>query len=175
MKIANDIRILIVEDDKVQAEIIQDKLKEFNTGYAMHWFKEGESLLKYLSNEANKKKHYYLILDYYLQTKKNKDALNGLEIINILKDQYPQVNIVLFSAYESDNNTSFEEIKQEANVIDFIKKSEHAYSHVENVIRFHYSKSRLEKKRRRFNWARWVFVSLLFITILHLLYSYYSI
>lgn len=149
VKISNDIKILIVEDDPVQAQILQDKLLTFNKEYNLQWYKSGEELISYLENGYQKHRYSYIILDYFLQTTENKDAINGFEVINKLKQVSPKSKIILYSAFESDADKKFESIKEEPNVIDIVKKSDFSYSSLQNIIRFNYSQLSLNLKKKR--------------------------
>ncbi|MBI9068824.1 MAG: response regulator [Salinivirgaceae bacterium] len=167
MKISNDIRIHIVEDDPVQAQVLQDKLLEFNSEYNLRCFKSGEELFSYFKNGYEKNKYNYIILDYFLQTSENTEALNGMEIIAQLENNLPKVKIILYSAYENDDDTKFDEIKKKSNVIDFVKKSIHSYSRLQNIIRFDFSHESLIRKRRRFQFAMLGFVVTLALATLY--------
>jgi CheY-like chemotaxis protein len=158
LKISADIRIHIVEDDPVQAQVLQDKLLEYNSEYNLKWFKSGEELLSFFANVYEKNKHNYVILDYFLQTTENPEALNGIEIIDQLGSSAPNIKVILYSAYENDDETKFIEIKDKVNVIDFVKKSNHSFSSLQNILRFDFSHESLINKRRRFRFAALGFV-----------------
>ena len=175
MSLNSNIKLFLVEDDPVQAQVLTDKMLDFNPKFSVNWFKSGEDLLETLEQGYNRNKHYYIILDYFLQTTENSDALNGLQIIRLLADKYNRVYVILFSSYDSDENLDFKKIKEEPNVLDFIKKSEYAYSSLQNTIRFHFSKLQLDAKKRRFQWALVVFIGLLVISTLHFIFSFLSL
>jgi len=170
----HNIRLIIVEDDPVQAQILQDKLVELNDKFSITTFKSGEELIADYEKNGYHSKHHYVILDYFLQTNENTEALNGLAVIKIMGQKFPKVNIILFSAYDNDENSDFKLIKEEPNVIDFIKKSEHAFSSLQNSIRFHYSQTILVQKKKRFQWAFVLFILMLILSSLHFLFSFIS-
>jgi len=172
LKISNDIRIFIVEDDATQSEILYDKLLEYNPEYSIVRFKSGNELLDYLKKGHQNNKHNYLILDYYLQTTEDKEVLNGFEIIKLLGKEYSKIRIILFSAYESDNESNFSELTKEPNVIEFVRKTEHAYSTMQNILRFDYAQNNLLKKKRRFQWALSILLTLLALSTLHFIINY---
>lgn len=149
MKISNDIKIFIVEDDPVQAEVLQDKLLAFNPEYKLQWFQSGEDFIAHLKNGYQKHRFSYAILDYFLQTTDNKEAINGYEVIRRLKTVSPKIQIILFSAFDSDTDKKFETLKNEPNVLDVVKKSDYSFSNLQNAIRFNYSKKLLQVKKRR--------------------------
>ena len=174
MKISNDIVIFIVEDDQIQADVLNDKLLEYNSEYTIIHFKNGSDLLNHLKYGYSKNKYNYVILDYYLQTKENAIALNGLEIIKLLNEQNPKVKIIVFSAFENDDDVNFMELMKEPNVIECVKKSGHAFSRIQNILRYDYAEKSLLKRKRRFQWALISFVIILSISILHFIFSYFS-
>jgi len=174
LKISNDIVIYIVEDDQIQSEILHDKLLEYNPEYNIIQFKNGFDLLNHFKLEYSKHKYNYVILDYYLQTTENSDALNGMEVIKLLGIQNPNVKIILFSAFDNDDEANFKELVKEPNVIEFVRKSEHAYTRIQNIFRFDYAQKSLQKKKRRFQWALAIFVVLVTLSILHFTFTYLS-
>jgi len=174
LKISNDILIFIVEDDQTQSEILNDKLLEYNSEYNIIQFKNGIDLIYHFKNEYSNNKYNYVILDYYLQTTEDSDTLNGIEVIKLLGIQNPDVKIILFSAFDSEDDASFKDLINEPNVIEFVKKSEHAFTRIQNIIRFDYAQKSLLKKKRRFQWALAVFVALVTLAILHFTFTYFS-
>jgi DNA-binding NtrC family response regulator len=174
LKISNDIVIFIVEDDQIQADILNDKLLEYNAEYAIMHFKNGSDLLSHLKNAYAKNKYNYVILDYYLQTKENAIALNGLEVIKLMSEQNPKVKIIVFSAFENDDDVNFMELMKEPNVIECVKKSDHAFSRIQNILRYDYAENSLFKRKRRFQWALLSFIIVLSISLLHFIFSYFS-
>jgi CheY-like chemotaxis protein len=174
LTIGANIKIYIIEDDAVQAEVLSDKLIESNDKVNMVWLKSGEELILELEKSYVRNKSYYIVLDYYLQTNENVDALNGLQVIKILAENYPKINVILYSSYDNDEDVEFAKIKEEPNVLDFIKKSEYAYTCIQNTIRFHYSKSMLNAKKRRFRWSLVGFVTFLVLSTLHFIFSFLS-
>ncbi|GEM_PF-4670238 len=174
MSITHNIRLIIVEDDPIQAQILHDKLVELDDKFTITTYKSGEELIADYEKNGCHAKYHYVILDYFLQTNENKEALNGLAIIKIMGQKFPKVKMILFSAYDNDENSDFKLIKEESNVIDFIKKSEFAYSSLQNTIRFHYSQTILNQKKNRFQWALAVFILMVILSSLHFLFSFFS-
>lgn len=174
MNSASNIKLFIVEDDPVQTQILTDKLLDFNDKYQLTSFVSGEELLAELEKNYPGHKHVYVILDYYLQTNENSDALNGLQVIRLMAEKYPKIHIILFSSYDNDEDLEFIKIKEEPNVLDFIKKSEFAFSSLQNTIRFHSTKIVLDGKKSRFRWALVVFITLMVLSSLHFIFSFLS-
>ncbi len=170
MKKSNNIRIYIVEDDNIQSQILLDKLLEFNPDYNIIQFNSGEQLLEYFSTSYKRTRCHYVILDYFLQTQDNQKALNGFEIINILEEKYPNVKVILYSAYESDNSSNFDKLTEKTNVLDFVKKAPYSFLNIQNLIRFSSAKQVLHKKKKRFAWAFSIFGIVVLFAILHYIF-----
>lgn len=175
MKISNDIRIFIVEDDQAQSEVLYDKLLEYNSDYTILQFKSGEELLAHFNNAYTKHKYNYLILDFYLQSNEDEESLGGYEIIKILNEKHPKIKIIVFSAYDGDDDANFKQLTEEPNVMEFVKKSNFAYSSIQNLIRFDYAKSSLTRKKKRLHWTLVIFFTLLSLSFLHFLFNYLSV
>lgn len=174
LKVSSDIRVFIVEDDATQAEILNDKLLEYNPGYTILKFKSSTEFLDYFSNGYPKSKHNYVILDYFLQSSDEEGSLNGLEVIKKMQTINSKVKIILYSAYENDDQNKFSDIvNEEKNVIEYIKKTTHSYANVQNVMRFDFAKSTLNGKKKRFQITLAVFALLLAISGLHFIISYF--
>ena len=174
MKISNDIRIHIIENNENQCEIICNKLLEFNPQYSIHKFNNGNELFKHFETNYIKNKYNYLILDYYLKTTDEKDISSGIDIVKKLNEKYSKVKIILFSVFDSEDDTNFNKLKEEPNVIECVKKSDHSYSSIQNIIRFDYAQNSLLKKKRRFQWTLSAFIAMLTLSILHFLFTFLS-
>ena len=167
-KIGNKIQLFIVEDDPVQAKILIENILDFEKDVNVKHFISGELLFEYLKTYSKEAKVYYLILDYFLQTESNKEGVNGNEVIKYLEEEYSYIKIILFSAYESDDNLKFESLKDEfSNLIGVIKKSEFGYKTIQNTVRFDYVKELFKIKRKRFAIARIFFIVALVISMVY--------
>jgi DNA-binding NtrC family response regulator len=173
LKKPNNIRIYIVEDDNIQSQILLDKLLEFNPDYNIIQFNSGEQLLEYFSTSYKRTRCHYVILDYFLQTQDNQDALNGFEIINILEEKHPKVNVILYSAYESDNSSNFDKLTKKFNVLDFVKKTPYSFLNIQNLIRFNSARLILQKKKKRFIWAFSLLGIIVTIAVVYYIFGIY--
>lgn len=170
MKVGNNVQVLIVEDDAVQAQVLIDKFTENNNTLNIRHFLSGENLVAFLNGKDKCSKKCYLVLDYFLQTEKNMDGLNGIDVIKTLQSKYPFIKTIIYSAYETDDNLNFETLLEDHNnVIGVVKKSDYAYSTLENIIRFDYINHVFKLKRKRFVLARNIFIVVFFISIFLLL------
>jgi CheY-like chemotaxis protein len=172
MTLLDRIKILIVEDDAIQAEMLKDKLVEMVVPSSVEVFANSDDLIAYLKTGYTSKKNFYLILDYFLQTQEKPDSFNGLEVIKIVRQQFPKIKIILFSAFDNDEDTQFNKIKEEYNLLDFIKKSTHGFPAIINTIRFNYSLMNLEKRKKRLKLALIALGGLFIIMLAQVLYFY---
>ena len=86
-------RIFIVDDDTMLTEALADYLTR-NVEHKVSCFKTGEECLKQLSELPD-----IIILDYYLNSIE-KEALNGMEILQIIKQHYPSTHVIMLSNQE---------------------------------------------------------------------------
>jgi two-component system OmpR family response regulator len=86
-------KIFIVDDDAMLTEALQDYLTR-DIAHNVHSFHTGEECLKHLSESPD-----IIILDYYLNTVQ-KDAANGMEILQTIKKHYPKMYVIMLSSQE---------------------------------------------------------------------------
>ena len=78
--------IFLVDDEPIQNEMLKDYLNE-RFIYDIKTFDNGEEMLKNMHFNPE-----IVVLDYHLSAHKT-DAKNGVEILKMLKDKYPQVQV----------------------------------------------------------------------------------
>ena len=93
MKTTEPKKIFIVDDDMMLTETLRDYLTR-KIPHDVHTFHTGEESLRHLKDKPD-----VIILDYYLNTVQ-KDAANGLEILETIKKHYPLVHIIMLSSQE---------------------------------------------------------------------------
>ena len=86
-------KIFIVDDDAMLTEALKDYLTR-RTQNEIHVFSTGEECLRHLSQNPD-----VIILDYYLNTVQ-KDAANGMEILQVIKKHYPGLHVIMLSNQE---------------------------------------------------------------------------
>jgi DNA-binding NtrC family response regulator len=170
MTLLNRIKIFIVEDDAVQAQILKDRLMEMVSPSSIECFDNSDSLFDYINKGLSSNRTNYLIVDYFLQTENHPDSLNGLDIIKIVSQQHPNIKTILFSAFEADDSNSFQKIKEQCKLLDFVKKGEHGYSSLINIIRFNYSQINLNRRKKRLRWALYLTITIVLIVLAQLIY-----
>jgi DNA-binding NtrC family response regulator len=116
--------IFIVDDDNMQAMMLQDYLSKYST-FKVDIFNSGEDCLANMD-----KKPQIIFLDYYFD-KAGRDAMNGIEILKELKAKYPETEVVMFSGQDKIE-VAVNTIKYGA--FDYIVKNESAFHRSENVI-----------------------------------------
>ncbi len=116
--------IFIVDDDPMQAMMLQDYLSKYST-FDVKIFHSGEECLKNLSLDPQ-----IIFLDYNFD-KIGKDAMNGTEILKEIKATKPETEVVMFSGQDKIE-VAVNAMKYGA--FDYIVKSESAFHRSENVI-----------------------------------------
>jgi len=116
--------IFIVDDDSMQAMMLQDYLSKYST-FDIKVFNSGEECLKNLNLKPQ-----VVFLDYNFD-KIGKDAMNGTEILKEIKAASPETEVVMFSGQDKIE-VAVNTMKYGA--FDYIVKSESAFHRSENVI-----------------------------------------
>ena len=86
-------KIFIVDDDTMLTEALKDYLTR-KTLNEIHIFNTGEECLKHLTENPE-----FIILDYYLNSVQ-KDAANGMEILQVIRKHYPGIHVIMLSSQE---------------------------------------------------------------------------
>lgn len=154
-----DVTIFLVDDDELQLKMLKTKFITDLNNYRLKTFQSGEDFLAFLQTKPPQKTNIYiLILDYYLKTSQNKNAKDGLEILKIVKDHYPDVEVIVLSAYDDDGE-NIPQLVKENGAIDFIRKNENSYTLIQNIIMHLISTKVLSWKRLERNVALLAFIT----------------
>jgi two-component system OmpR family response regulator len=116
--------IFIVDDDPMQAMMLQDYLSKYST-FEIKLFNSGEECLQNLNLNPQ-----VVFLDYNFD-KVGKNAMNGTEILKEIKAAKPETEVVMFSGQDKIE-VAVNSMKYGA--FDYIVKSESAFHRSENVI-----------------------------------------
>lgn len=116
--------IFIIDDDPMQAMMLQDYLSKYST-FTIHVYNSGEEALKHLDISPQ-----IIFLDYNFD-KVGPDAMDGVEILRELKTILPLTEVVMFSGQDRIE-VAVNTMKYGA--FDYIVKSESAFHRSENVI-----------------------------------------
>ena len=86
-------KIFIVDDDNMLSEALKDYITR-NVAHNVFIFDTGEECLKHISEAPD-----VIILDFYMNTV-NKDAANGMEVLQVIKKIYPKIHVIMLSSQE---------------------------------------------------------------------------
>jgi len=118
-------KIFIVDDDTMLTEALKDFLTR-KTPNEIHVFSTGEECLKHLTETPD-----VIILDYYLNTVQ-KDAANGMEILQVIKKHYPGIHVIMLSSQER-YAIALQTIQQGAE--QYVIKDEDAFGKIVSLLR----------------------------------------
>lgn len=122
---ANDKRFLfLVDDEPIQNEMLKDYLDE-RFLYEIKCFESGEEMLQNMNLNPE-----IVVLDYHLSAH-IPNAKNGVEILKTLKQQYPEVQVIMLSGQDKID-VAVDSMKYGA--YDYVIKGETAFSRMENIL-----------------------------------------
>jgi len=113
-------RILIVNGEKEEAEIIIDLLKGINSVFDYFWVHDEHEAMAFLKN------NYFeaVLLDYFPTTVANLymkiDTRSGIDTAKLIKQRYPTIKILLFSRLGIDELSIFEKAGVDVSALDAI-------------------------------------------------------
>ena len=155
--------LFIVDDDPMQLEMLKDHLSKFKN-FAVKTFPTGEECLMHLSEKPN-----VIILDYNLNSVA-KNAINGLDVLKLIKKDAPDAEVIMLSGQEK--------IEVAVNIMkygafDYVVKNESSFYRAENALVNIVRRFKLTKEAKLFKKLAYIFaigfiVLLLVIAILFL-------
>ena len=116
--------IFIVDDDPMQAMMLQDYLSKYST-FTLTVYNSGEECIRNLNKSPD-----IVFLDYNFD-KAGKNAMDGIDILKEIKKAKPLTEVVMISGQDRIE-VAVNTIKYGA--FDYIVKSESAFHRSENVI-----------------------------------------
>ncbi|MBS1589976.1 MAG: response regulator [Bacteroidetes bacterium] len=116
--------IFLVDDEPIQNEMLKDFLTE-RFVYEIKTFENGEDMLQSMALNPE-----IVVLDYHLSAQKP-NAKNGVEILKILKDRHPDVQVIMLSGQDKID-VAIDSMKYGA--YDYVVKGETAFSRTENIL-----------------------------------------
>ena len=116
--------IFLVDDEPIQNEMLKDYLNE-RFVYDIKTYDNGEEMLQHMHLNPE-----IVVLDYHLSAH-NPDAKNGVEVLKIIKDKYPDVQVIMLSGQDKID-VAIDSMKYGA--YDYVVKGETAFSRTENVL-----------------------------------------
>ena len=136
MKQANKIKIFLVDDDALYLKLLDIELQQ-QGGYAIETYTTGELCVEHLSRNPE-----LIILDYHLDGI-NKNAMNGIETLDKIKELNPALQVVMLS---SQDNIDVAIECMHHNAFDYVVKSETAYIRLKKVIATALLHQKMEKE-----------------------------
>lgn len=120
-------RIFIIDDDKMLSLVLKKEIeKAFEGGYiTVSTFGSGEHADIYLSQKPD-----IAIVDFNLNSE-NKHAMNGLEIIEMIKERSPATEVIMCSSEEREE-VPVQAMK--AGARDYVLKNEQMFRKVSSAI-----------------------------------------
>lgn len=117
-------KIFIVDDNLLFAKTMKDFLIQ-KTPHQVSLFYTGEDCLKHIPENPD-----VVILDFYLNTVQ-KNAANGLEILDSIRKHYPHTHVIMLSNQES-YATALQSIQKGAE--QYIIKDDSAFEKTSKII-----------------------------------------
>ncbi len=150
-------KIFIVDDDPVISEMLKDHLSKM-TSYEISLYATGEECLEQLNSKPG-----IIFLDFYLNSV-NKDALDGLEILQEIKKVDPEIDVVILSGQDKIEVA----VKtMQYGAFDYIVKGEGAFYRAEKVVYNIYRFKKLQKNASRYrNLSIWLAIGFGLLVIL---------
>jgi len=150
-------KIFIVDDDPVLAEMLKDHLTKM-TNYEVKVFDTGEECIQQLAQKPG-----IVFLDFYLNSV-NKDAMNGLEILQEIKKSDPEVDVVILSGQDKIEVA----VKtMQYGAFDYIVKGESAFYRAEKVVFNIYRYKKLQGNAAKYkNLSIWLAIGFGLLVIL---------
>lgn len=122
---ANSLKIFVVDDDKMQREMVSDHLKA-KPGYDVSTFETGEEMVKRLGEQPD-----VIILDYHLNSV-NKDAAEGIDVLQrIKKEEDSKTEVIMYSGQDS-LEVAVNTMRYGA--FDYVVKNETAFHRIDGAI-----------------------------------------
>ena len=115
--------IFLVDDEPIQNEMLKDYLSE-RFLYEVKVFSNGEEALQNMNLNPE-----IVVLDFHLNAQ-NRSAKNGVEILQKMKEQYPDTQYIMLSGQDKID-VAVDSIKYGA--YDYVVKGETAFSRMENI------------------------------------------
>jgi DNA-binding NtrC family response regulator len=135
MKIENKIKIYLVDDDAVYLKLLEIEFLE-HADFHIETFATGEICLKNLDRMPD-----LIILDYYLDGV-DKDAMNGMDTLDRIKEFNPEIPVVMLSSQDKID-VAINCMHHKA--FDYVVKSETAFLRLQKTISTIFNTQKLEK------------------------------
>lgn len=130
------IKLFLVDDDAVYLKLLEIELLN-NADFTIETFASGELCMENLSHNPD-----VIILDYHLDGI-NKNAMNGIEILDKIKAFNPDIPVVMLS---SQDKIEVAVNCMHHRAIDYVVKSETAFLRLQKIITAIFSYRKMQKE-----------------------------
>ena len=158
---ASPYTIFLVDDDPMHTQMVKDHLtQKINANITT--FSTGEDCIANLGLDPT-----LIVLDYNLNSIK-KDALDGIEVLQKIKEQTPDVDVIMLSGQDKIE-VAVDTMKYGA--FDYVVKNESAFIRTENVVKNILNNLHLKKMAKMYKNSTWfllgfiVLMSIAFVTL----------
>lgn len=136
MKKGNNIKLFLVDDDVVFLKSLEIEFLEFGD-FTIDTFVSGELCLEHISQNPD-----IVILDYWLDGI-DKNAMNGIETLDKIKDYNPEIQVVMLS---SQDKIEVAVNCMHHKAFDYVVKSETAFMRLQKIITSIFKYQKMEKE-----------------------------
>lgn len=117
--------VFIVDDEPMHSQMMEDHLKTRYPEFEIFKYKTGEECVENLSRNPG-----IIILDYHLDAV-DKSARNGLQILEFLTKNYPDIPVIMISGQD---NIDIAVDCMRAGAYDYVVKNETSFIRTEGAI-----------------------------------------
>ena len=130
-----DLKIFLVDDDAVFLKLLEIELHKHH-GFNTESYKSGELCMKNIGHNPD-----VVVLDYHLNGI-DKNAMNGLEVLNMIKDFNQDIQVIILSQQDTID-IAIKAIQHKA--MDYVVKSETAFLRIHNIVTTVLNLKKIEK------------------------------
>ena len=124
MEFARAKKIFIVDDDELMLLALKDYLTR-KVHHEVRTFKSGEECMEHITENPD-----IVILDYNLNTA-SRNAATGMEVLEAIKKNYPNIHIIMLSGQERYSIASQSIIK---GAEQYVMKDKDAFEKVDQIV-----------------------------------------
>lgn len=143
-----DVLVFLIDDNKLELKLLKNQFATCKENYKVKTYITGEEFIDEITKKPIPDKYItFIILDYFLKTRKNKETKDGIQILKILKEKNPNFNIIILSAYENDENFDFRKNYKEMGASAYVRKNEFSFPVINNIIQRIVFNKNLKKRK----------------------------
>lgn len=132
---ACEVFIYIVDDNKLQQKVLQEKFKTTKSFKNVQTFASGKDCLEYVkSHRYPEKSMIYVIVDYYLDpaTSAEDEGESGIAVLQMLKKYDPEIEVIILSGH---NDADLAASATHFGAVTFVQKGENDFRKiVDNMV-----------------------------------------